>query len=251
MWLTKLACLDKQGFWVWGYPPKSDGNLFEVLECKRYHLGVLDKPPNFQGDRENLLHFMMIFVQVPFRAIEARQTCSPLPIGVCEFLKFITRHSKPYLADSIRKPPLQNLLTRVCKSLGTSHTKMTIMRSPCVELQNFKMILSCWFHVLYESTWPLWCIRSRFQLPPGLLLGPKMWQMAIFLPFWSLGDVTPRYHLQNKLKSSESHSFYLVMMKDSNLNTLKEACDRVALPCVSLSGKNQCNAQCTRLIIVH
>ena len=41
-------------FCLRSYPPRSDGNLFEVLEWKRYHSGVLDKPTNFQGDGENL-----------------------------------------------------------------------------------------------------------------------------------------------------------------------------------------------------
>ena len=98
-----------------------NGNLFEVLEWKRYHLGVLDKPTNVQRGGEYLQHFMGIFVRVPFRAFEARQTCSPLSIGVYEFSNFINRHSKRYPAHGIQKPPFQNLLTRVCKSLGASH----------------------------------------------------------------------------------------------------------------------------------
>jgi hypothetical protein len=43
-----------------------DESFFEVLEWKRYHLGVLDKPSNFQGGGENIQHFMGIFLRVPF-----------------------------------------------------------------------------------------------------------------------------------------------------------------------------------------
>ena len=93
---------------------------------------------------------MGIFVPVSFRAVEARQTCSPLLIGAYEFSNFINRHSKRYPARSIQKPPLQNLLTRVCKSLEASHTKMTIIRSSCVELQNFKMVTHLLIDVLWE-----------------------------------------------------------------------------------------------------
>ena len=185
---------------------------------------------------------MGIFVQVPFRAFEARQTCSPLLIGVYEFSKFISRHSNRYPAHSIQKPPLQNLLTRVCKSLGASHTRWPSFAARASKSWTSKLRLICWFHVLWEFTWPLWCVRSRFQLPPGRLLGPKMRQMTFFKPFWSLDDVTLDDRLQNKLKSSESLSFYLFMMKDSHLNTLKEACTRAPLPCISLSRENQCDA---------
>ena len=93
---------------------------------------------------------MGIFVPVPFRAFEARHTCSPLLIGAYEFSKFINSHSQRYPARSIQEHPLQNLLTRVCKSPGASHTKMTIIRSSCVKLQNFEIVTHLSIHILWE-----------------------------------------------------------------------------------------------------
>src|SRR3569623_1472424 len=37
------------------------------------------------------------------------------------------------------------------------------------------------------------------------------------------------------------------MMKDSQLNTLKEACIRASLPCILLSREKQCDAQSTQI----
>lgn len=109
--VLKQAC-----FCPWKYPRKSVGKLCEVLEQERYHIRVLDKWTDFQAYWWNPHHFIGIFVQVPFHAFRTRQSCSSLLLGVNKFLNFINRHSKKYLAGNFWKAPLQNLLTRVCKS---------------------------------------------------------------------------------------------------------------------------------------
>ena len=124
---------------------------------------------------------------------------------------------------------------------------MTIIRSSYVELWNFKIDT----HLLIPRTLGIYLttLTHSKQIPAAtrLLLGSKMRQMTIFQPFGSLDDVTLGYRLQNELKSSEPLSFYLFMMNDSNLNTLKEACTRASLPCTLLSRENQCDAQSTQI----
>ena len=180
--VLKQAC-----FCLWKYPPKSVGKLCEVLGQKRYHVGVLDKWTDFQVDWWNPHHFMGIFVQVPFHAFKTRQSCSSLLLGVNKFLNFINRHSKGYLAWNPWKAPLQNLLTRVCKSQLRAMWRRAPFPARALDFKTSKLIHVCWYHLLVESNRQLWWIWSRPQVPLELLLGWKLPKLAILRPFWPPG----------------------------------------------------------------
>ena len=137
--VNETCVLTQACFCLKKYPPHLDGKLFEVLEREGYHLGVLEKPPDFQKDLTSPHHFMEIFVWVPIHSFGTRQSCSPLLFGVVDFSNFITRQSNGSFARRFRKPQVQNLLTRVCKPLGQSHKKMTTGLSSYVGLWNFNI----------------------------------------------------------------------------------------------------------------
>ena len=206
--ILRQACLC-----LWHHPPELDGKLLKVLKSKRYHLGVLDRWTNFQAGWWNPHYFIGIFVPVPFQAFKARQSRSPLLLGVNDFSKLINHHSKRYPAWNQKKAPLQNLLTRVCKSLRKGHKRWTLFPARAVDSQISKLIHVSLYPILVESKWQLWCISSKPQVPPELLPGWKMQKMTILWSFWPLDDVKPRYRLQKKLKSSESLGIYPFMIK--------------------------------------
>ena len=64
--VNETCVLTQACFCLKKYPPHLDGKLFEVLEREGYHLGVLEKPPDFQKDSTSPHHFMGIFVWCQF-----------------------------------------------------------------------------------------------------------------------------------------------------------------------------------------
>ena len=242
--VLKQAC-----FCLWKYPPKSVEKLCEVLGQKRYHIGGAWQINRFSSGLVKSSPFYRDFCTSAISCIQDALIMFISSTWSQQIFKF---DKSPFQRVSCLEPwkaPLQNLLTRVCKSQLRAMWRRAPFPARALDFTTSKLIHVCWYHLLVEFNRQLWCIWSKPQVPLELLLGWKLRKLTILRPFWPLDDVTLGYCLQKKRKSNKTHSFHLFMMIYWNLvHSSSRAPWRLYHVPFCLGG-DQCDAQSTQIYL--